>query len=117
MVRRVHTFFKAYDFLLTPVVQVLPFDTSLEYVQQIKGQSMGTYIEWMQSCSLISVTGLPALSLPYGFSETGLPVGLQIIGRPGADLSVLRLAKALETLNPVWQTPPELGAKSSPVSR
>ena len=117
LVRRVHTFFKAYDFLLTPVVQVLPFDTSLEYVQQIKGQSMGTYIEWMQSCSLISVTGLPALSLPYGFSETGLPVGLQIIGRPGADLSVLRLAKALETLNPVWQTSPELGAKSSPITR
>lgn len=115
-VDRVHAFFETYDFLLTPVVQVLPFDNSLEYVQQINGQSMKTYIEWMQSCSLISVTGLPALSLPYGFSKTGLPVGLQIIGRPGSDLSVLRLAKALETLNPVWKTPPDLGTKPAPES-
>ena len=108
LTQRVHAFFNTYDFLLTPVVQVLPFDASLEFVKHINGQAMETYIQWMQSCSLISVTGLPALSLPCGFSETGLPVGLQIIGRPGSDLSVLRLARALETLNPVWQVEPSL---------
>ena len=91
---------------MTPVVQVPPFDAALEYVTEIIGQPMQTYIEWMQSCSIFSVTGLPALSLPAGFTSLGLPVGLQIIGRPRADLAVLQLAKAFETINPIWQRAP-----------
>ena len=87
-------------------MQVLPFDAELEYVTAIEGKPMQTYIEWMESCSIVSLTGLPALSLPAGFSAQGLPVGLQIIGKPHADLAVLQLAKAFESLNPVWKQEP-----------
>ena len=106
LIERFRVFFEHYDFLVTPVVQVPPFDAALEYVTEIIGQPMHTYIEWMQSCSIFSVTGLPALSLPAGFTSRGLPVGLQIIGRPSADLAVLQLAKAFETINPVWRRAP-----------
>ena len=106
LIKRFRVFFEHYDFLVTPVVQVPPFDAALEYVTEIIGQPMQTYIEWMQSCSIFSVTGLPALSLPAGFTSLGLPVGLQIIGRPRADLAVLQLAKAFETINPIWQRAP-----------
>jgi amidase len=57
---------------------------------------MATYIDWMQSCSFITVTGHPAISVPAGFTSDGLPVGLQIIGRHHDDLGVLRLAYAFE---------------------
>ena len=106
LIERFRVFFEHYDFLVTPVVQVAPFDAALEYVTEIAGQPMQTYIEWMQSCSIFSVTGLPALSLPAGFTSLGLPVGLQIIGKPRADLAVLQLAKAFETINPIWQRAP-----------
>ena len=106
LIARFNVFFEHFDFLITPVVQVLPFDAELEYVTAIDGKPMQTYIEWMESCSIVSLTGLPALSLPAGFSAQGLPVGLQIIGKPHADLAVLQLAKAFESLNPVWKQEP-----------
>ncbi len=57
---------------------------------------METYVDWMQSCYFITVTGLPAISVPCGFTDEGLPVGLQIVGRHHADLAVLQLAFAFE---------------------
>jgi amidase len=57
---------------------------------------METYIDWMKSAYFISVTGLPAISVPVGFTPEGLPVGLQIVGRPRDDFGVLQLAHAVE---------------------
>jgi amidase len=57
---------------------------------------METYIDWMKSCYYITVTGLPAISVPCGFTPEGLPVGVQIVGRHNADFSVLQLAHAFE---------------------
>ena len=101
-------FFETYDFLLTPTVQVLPFNAQIEYVTEINGIEMQSYIDWMQSCSIISLTGFPALSLPLGFSRQGLPVGVQIIGKPHAETAVLQLAKTLELHHPVWRQLPKL---------
>ena len=101
-------FFETYDFLLTPTVQVLPFNAQIEYVTEITGIEMQSYIDWMQSCSIISLTGFPALSLPVGFSRQGLPVGVQIIGKPHAETAVLQLAKTLELHHPVWRQLPKL---------
>ncbi len=84
------------DFLVLPTVQVLPFAVAQAFVSEINGVAMETYIDWMKSCYLISATGLPAISVPAGFSVSGLPVGLQIVGRHRADLSVLQLAYAFE---------------------
>ena len=67
---------------------------------------METYIDWMKSCYYITSTGLPAISVPCGFTEEGLPVGLQIVGRHQDDFGVLQLAKAFEGATEVWKRRP-----------
>jgi amidase len=93
---RVEAFFARHEFLVLPVVQVVPFAVETEWVRLIDGTPMNTYIDWMATCYAISCTGLPAISVPCGFSAGGLPVGLQIVGGRGRDLDVLRLAHAFE---------------------
>jgi amidase len=93
---RVAEFFAAHEFLALPTVQVLPFPVEIEWVRTIEGVPMRTYIDWMATCYAISCLGAPAISVPCGFSAEGLPVGLQLVGRPGCDLEVLQLARAFE---------------------
>src|SRR5215204_5770980 len=93
---RMVAFFERYDVLLAPTTQVLPFPVELEYPTEIAGVHQDNYLEWMRSCTLISATGCPALSVPGGFTEAGLPVGLQIIGAPRADRRVLEVGHAFE---------------------
>ncbi|MEO5862466.1 MAG: amidase [Burkholderiales bacterium] len=93
---RVREFFDRYDYLLLPVVQVLPFDVKERWVKSINGIELPTYLDWMKSCYLISATTLPCLSIPAGFTDDGLPIGLQIVGKHNADFSVLQLAYGFE---------------------
>lgn len=93
---RVREFMERYDFLVLPVSQVTPFDLSIEWVQEIEGEEMATYIDWMKSCYYISIISLPAISVPAGFTPSGLPVGVQIVGRSLADFDVLQLGHAFE---------------------
>jgi amidase len=93
---RVVEFFTRYDVLLAPTTQVLPFPVELEYPTEIGGRPMDNYLEWMRSCTLITPTGCPALSVPGGFTPDGLPVGLQIVGPPRADRRVLEVGHAFE---------------------
>jgi amidase len=93
---RVRTFIEDYEFLVAPVCQVAPFDVKQRYVTEINGVEMETYIDWMKSCYYVTVTGLPAISVPCGFTPEGLPVGIQIVGRHRDDLGVLQLAHAFE---------------------
>lgn len=93
---RVGAFQERYEFFVLPTVQVLPFDLEQPYVTSINGRKLETYIDWMRSCYYVSILGVPALSVPCGMSPGGLPVGLQIVGRAGADWDVLRLGKAFE---------------------
>ena len=89
------------------MTQVLPFDINIPYVSEINGKTLSNYLEWMKSCFHISVTGHPALSVPAGFSSSGLPVGLQIIGRFRDDFGVLQFGHAFEQLNEFWKIRPE----------
>ncbi|MGZ8630927.1 MAG: amidase [Actinomycetota bacterium] len=93
---RVAAFFGRFAFLVMPVSQVPPFDVELEYPTEVAGAPMATYLDWMESCWCITVTGHPAISVPCGFTDDGLPVGVQIVGRRGDDPGVLRLAHAFE---------------------
>ena len=89
-------FFERHDLLVAPVTQVEPFPLDVEYPTEVAGTVMGSYIEWMRSCSRVTVLGTPALSLPAGYGPTGLPAGVQLIAAPGADAALLAIARALE---------------------
>lgn len=94
--QRILAFLEEYEFLLCPVNQVPPFDVTIDYPTEINGVQMENYISWMKSAYYISTTGLPCISVPAGFTRDGLPVGLQIVGRPRDDFGVLQLAHAFE---------------------
>jgi amidase len=89
-------FFEKYDYFVLPVTQVAPFDVTVPYPTQIAGTRMTSYIDWMRSCSYITFMANPAMSVPGGFTATGLPVGVQIVGRHRDEWSVLQLAHAFE---------------------
>jgi amidase len=93
---RMRSFMESYEFLVSPVSQVPPFDVKQRYVTEIDGERMETYIDWMKSCYYVTVAGLPAASVPCGFTPEGLPVGAQIVGRYRDDFGVLQLAHAFE---------------------
>jgi amidase len=93
---RVRVFMERHEFLVLPSTQVPPFDVTEPYVSEIDGVRLPTYIDWMRACSDVTVTGLPAISVPGGFTADGLPVGLQIVGRHQDEWGVLQLAHAFE---------------------
>jgi amidase len=109
---RIGEFMTRFDFLVLPVVQVPPFDIEQEYVTEIAGQRMESYVDWMRSCYFISLTALPAISVPAGFTPEGLPVGLQIVGRHHDDFGVLQMAHAYEQANGIRDRFPPLAKEA-----
>ncbi|WP_288089514.1 amidase [Roseiflexus sp.] len=105
---RMRRFMKTYEFLSLPTVQVPPFPVEQPYVTEISGVPMETYIDWMRSCYFISITSLPAISVPAGFTRDGLPVGLQLVGRYRNDFGVLQLAHAFEQATGHWRRRPPI---------
>jgi amidase len=93
---RMHEFMERYEFLIAPVNQVPPFAIDVPYVTEIAGVKMENYLDWMRSCSWITVTGHPTISVPCGFTPDGLPVGVQIVGRYRDELGLLQFARAFE---------------------
>jgi amidase len=89
-------FFDRYDYLILPTAQVFPFDVEKRWPEEIAGHKMETYHEWMKAVCLISMSGCPSLAVPAGFSENGLPIGVQIVGRNHGEISCLQLARAYE---------------------
>jgi len=107
-------FFERYDALLLPAAQVLPFPIETEWVREINGIPMTTYIDWMRVCCVISVLGLPAISVPGGFTGDALPVGLQIVGPPRDDIGVLRIAHAFEMATAHGRRRPAIALRDAP---
>jgi amidase len=105
---RLRQFMERYEFLVCPVSQVAPFDVKQRYMGEINGVPMETYIDWMRSCYYITITGLPAVSVPSGFTAEGLPIGMQIVGRHHDDFGVLQLAHAFEQATGFWRRKPGL---------
>jgi amidase len=106
---RMRAFMERYEFLILPVTQVPPFAVEQRYVTEINGVELETYIDWMKSCYYVTATGLPAISVPCGFTPEGLPVGVQIVGRYRDDLGVLQLARAFEAATGFGERRPPVG--------
>jgi len=97
---RVRTFMETRDLLILPTVAVPPFPVELPYPTEINGKPLDNYTQWFFLTYGITVTGLPAISVPCGFTQGGLPVGLQIVGRRHQETMVLRAAAAFEAAAP-----------------
>ncbi len=93
---RMRAFMQRYQFFILPVNQVVPFSVDLDYPREIAGVQMETYIDWQKTAYFISAMGNPAISVPAGFTDSGLPVGVQIVGGHRQDFEVLQMAHAFE---------------------
>jgi amidase len=107
---RVRAFMEKHDLLILPTVAVPPFPVEQPYPTEINGKALENYTQWFFLTYGISVTGLPAISVPCGFTREGLPVGLQIVGRRRREAAVLTAAAAFEAAAP-WTgyIPPVVG--------
>ncbi len=106
---RMRAFFARYDCFVLPVAQVPPFDVAEPYVKAIDGVPMANYIDWMRTCYYISATGHPAISVPCGFTDEGLPIGIQLVGRHHGDWPLLQMAHAFERARGLERRWPESG--------
>lgn len=93
---RMRLFFADHDLLVLPAAQVPPFPADQEYPATINGREQETYLDWMRACYYVTVTGCPAISVPYGTTADGLPVGVQLVAPHGADRFLLEVAAAFE---------------------
>lgn len=106
--RKMLDFFADYDLLILPTVPVKPFPAETAFPTEINGKAMESYIDWIMLTYAFSVTGLPAISIPCGWTEDGFPVGLQIAGRPGGERDVLVAAACFEQVRPWTERKPLL---------
>jgi amidase len=102
---RFRELFQRYDHLLTPTMAVPPFPVEQNYPDTVAGRRMETYVDWLAPTFVLSLTGLPVASVPCGLDRDGMPVGLQVVGRPEGEEAVLALARELQDENPIGAPP------------
>jgi amidase len=93
---RLARFFDRHDLLVCPTVAVAPFPVEQRFPTEIDGEKLTTYVDWMFLTFVITLTGCPAISLPCALTLEGLPVGLQLVGRPHGDTDLVGFAKRVE---------------------
>lgn len=89
-------FFREHDLLLCPTAIVPPFDVDIRYIEEVEGRRFDNYVQWIAITFAITLTSCPAVSVPAGFTEDGLPVGLQIVAPPRGEAEALSAAALLE---------------------
>jgi amidase len=97
-----------FDLLVAPAAQVAPFPVEVEYPTEVAGVAMPNYLGWMRACSRITVTAHPVAAVPAGFTDDGLPVGLQLVGRYRGDRRLLEHAAAWEAATGLTRRHPPL---------
>jgi amidase len=106
MTNRALKFFETYDLLLAPATIVAPFPIENRYVAECDGQTFDNYVLWLGIVYAITLICSPALSLPCGFTKSGLPVGLQVVAPPRGEAQLLAGTKVLEDILGVRGTTP-----------
>ena len=99
--QRFRELFDRFDHLVTPCMAVPPFPVEQNYPDTIAGKPMQTYVDWIAPTFVLSLTGLPVASVPCGLDSGGMPVGLQIVGKPSDEESVLALAAVIQRQQPI----------------
>jgi len=94
--QRMSEFMAGYDLLLCPTACVAPFDVSTRWIREVSGVRFDNYVEWLRITSAITLTSCPVVALPCGLTEEGLPVGMQLVGRPRGEWQLLSAAAAVE---------------------
>jgi amidase len=112
--RAFQLFFREHDVLVSPTITLSPRPWAELYPTEIDGQSTKSYFHWLALAYGVTLAGHPALSLPVGLDESGLPFGLQIVGPRGGDAIVLGVAAALEA---AFATDPELRRPTPDLAR
>ena len=102
---RVRRLLERYDHLVTPCMAVPPFPVERNYPETIAGEAMQTYVDWLAPTFVLSLTGLPVASVPCGLDPEGLPVGLQVVGPPQGEETVLALASRIQGARPIGLPP------------
>jgi amidase len=93
--------FERFDHLLTPCMAVPPFPVEQNYPATVDGKKMETYVDWIAPTFVLSLPGLPVASVPCGRDSGGMPVGMQIVGRPLGEEAVLALAAVMQEVRPI----------------
>jgi Asp-tRNA(Asn)/Glu-tRNA(Gln) amidotransferase A subunit family amidase len=107
---KVRRFFESYDLLLTPTLPVPPFGAGVDVPPELPERSI---VSWVYYTYPFNLTGNPAASIPCGFTEDGLPVGLQMVTGTNRETDLLRAAAAFETARPLAQVVPSLEPEGS----
>ena len=94
--KKITAFFETHDFLICPAASIAPFPVDQRYVAEIDGRPCETYIDWFSITFALTMTACPTISVPCGFTSEGLPVGVQIMGKPRGEAALLRTAKRFE---------------------
>ena len=100
--------FNKFDFIALPSAQMFPFDKTINFPSDINGKHLDSYHKWMEIVILPSLLGLPTISVPVGFNEMGLPMGMQIIARKSEDLKLIGFAKRYEEIFEASKVKPDL---------
>lgn len=106
---RAQEFFGRYDLLLTPTAPIPPFNAEMKFPTEIAGKPMQHYLDWAMLTYAITMTGHPAISVPCGWTENGLPIGVQIVGRRHGEAALFRAAAAYEQAAPWADKRPKVG--------
>jgi amidase len=92
-------FFESHDLLVTPTVIVPPPAIDVSYIEALGEHRFESHIEWFAlTYAITAVPAFPALSLPCGYTADGLPIGLQIVGRPYDEAGLLAMAQWIESV-------------------
>ena len=95
---KMSAFFQSHDFFICPSASIPAFPVEQPFVGEIDGQVCDTYIDWFAITFALTMTSCPVISIPCGFSSEGLPIGLQILGKPRDERSLLKVAYQLEKI-------------------
>ncbi|HSE00090.1 MAG TPA: amidase family protein [Burkholderiales bacterium] len=98
LIRRTARFFEKYDLLICPAVTCPPFDVNQRYPKEVDGVAFEGYMGWLVLTLSITVTACPVMALPGGFTGSGLPIGLQLMGPPRSEAKLISMASYLEAL-------------------